>query len=312
MKPRDSLFLLLLAALWGGSFLFIRLASPVIGPVVLMDARVLIAGLALLVYAALLARMPDLWRRWRAYLLLGGLNAAAPFTLIAFAELHLPASLAAILNATTPLFGAVVAFFWLHDRMTAKKIVGILIGVIGVVVLVGWSPFPLTPLVLLSVGASLLAACFYGIGGVYSKVAFQKEPPLALAMGQQLGAGVVLLPFAVASLPASFPSVPIVLAILALALFSTSLGYLIYFRLMTTVGPTSTLSVTFLVPVFGLLWGAIFLKEPLTIGWLIGLGIVLVGMGFVTNLRIPLPWHAHRARPVQRVDEASSPQVADR
>src|SRR5579883_1329186 len=199
MKPRDSLFLLLLAALWGGSFLFIRLASPVIGPVVLMDARVLIAGLALLVYAALLARMPDLWRRWRAYLLLGGLNAAAPFTLIAFAELHLPASLAAILNATTPLFGAVVAFFWLHDRMTAKKIVGILIGVIGVVVLVGWSPFPLTPLVLLSVGASLLAACFYGIGGVYSKVAFQKEPPLALAMGQQLGAGVVLLPFAVAS-----------------------------------------------------------------------------------------------------------------
>jgi drug/metabolite transporter (DMT)-like permease len=289
MKLRESLLLLLLAAFWGASFLFIRIASPVIGPVVLVDARVLLAGLVLLLYAALCARLPRLWSRWKSYLLLGTLNAAAPFTLIAFAELHLPASLAAILNATTPLFTAVVSAFWLHDRMTIKKVLGVLVGMIGVAVLVGWSPLPLTPLVLFSVGASLLAACFYGVGGVYSKVAFQKESPLALALGQQLGAGVVLLPFAGVSIPAQFPSMQVILAVLALVLLSTSIGYLLYFHLMVTVGPTSTLSVMFLVPVFGLLWGALFLKEPLTVGWLVGLGIILFSMWCVTNLRIAWP-----------------------
>jgi drug/metabolite transporter (DMT)-like permease len=298
MKLRESIFLLLLAALWGGSFLFIRLASPALGPVFLMDARVVLAAVALLLYAVLFAYVPRLWARWRAYLLLGTLNAALPFTLIAFAELHLPASLAAILNATTPLFTAIVAFVWLHDPMTHKKLLGIVLGMIGVAVLVGWSSFPLTPLVLLSIAASLLAACFYGIGGVYSKRAFQSEPPLALAIGQQLGAGIVLLPFAGASIPAHVPSLQIVCALLALALFSTSIGYLIYFHLMTTIGPTGTLSVTFLVPVFGLLWGAVFLKEPFSPGALVGLGIILLGMYAVTNVHLPL-WRFSHARPHQ-------------
>src|SRR5436309_16035183 len=122
MKLRESLLLLLLAAIWGGSFLFIRTASPVIGPVVLVDARVLIAVLPLVLYTALRARFPDLWSRWKSYLLLGILSAALPFLLISFAELLLPASLAAILNATTPLFTTVVSSLWLRDRMTAKKV----------------------------------------------------------------------------------------------------------------------------------------------------------------------------------------------
>ncbi len=156
MKLRESLILVLLATIWGGSFLFIRTASPVIGPVVLMDLRVFLAALPLILYTRLHARLPHLWSRWKSYLLLGTVHAALPFTLIAFAELRLPASLAAILNATTPLFTTVVSAFWLHDRITVKKVLGILLGIIGVVVLVGWSSLPLTPLVLLSVGASLL------------------------------------------------------------------------------------------------------------------------------------------------------------
>jgi drug/metabolite transporter (DMT)-like permease len=283
MKPRESLILLLLAAIWGGSFLFIRTASPVIGPVRLMDARALLAVLPLILYAALYARLPHLRSRWKSYLLLGTLT-ASPYTLIGFAELRLPASLAAILNATTPLFTAVVSVLWLHDRVTAKKVLGVLLGIVGVVVLVGWSPLPPTPLVLLSVGASLLAACLYGVGGVYTKITFQKESPLALAIGQQSTAGLVLLPFALASAPLQLPSLQVMLAILALALLSTSVGCLLYFHLLATVGPTSTLSVTFLVPVFGLLWGAVFLQERLTIGWLVGLGIILFSMWCVTNL----------------------------
>ena len=252
-----------------------------------MNLRVLLAALPLVLYARLFTRLPHLWSRWKSYLLLGTIHAALPFTLIAFAELRLPASLAAILNATTPLFTAVVSAFWLHDRMTAKKVLGVLLGIIGVVVLVGWSSLSLTPLVLLSVGASLLAACSYGIGGVYTKIAFQKESPLALAIGQQLAAGIILLPFALTSIPTQFPSLQVMLAILALALLSTSVAYLIYFHLMATVGPTSTLSVTFLVPVFGLLWGALFLKEQLTIGWLVGLGIILFSMWCVTMEAAP-------------------------
>jgi drug/metabolite transporter (DMT)-like permease len=122
MKLRESLLLVLLAAIWGGSFLFIRTASPAIGPVVLMDLRVLLAALPLVLYAGLYARFPQLWSRWQSYLLVGTVSAALPYTLIAFAELRLPASLGAILNATTPLFTAIVSAFWLHDRMTVKKV----------------------------------------------------------------------------------------------------------------------------------------------------------------------------------------------
>lgn len=293
MKLRDGGMLLLLAAFWGASFLFIRMASPVLGPVVLMDLRVLIAGGALVFYALSFARLPALWSRWKAYLLLGAVNAALPFTLIAFAELHLPASLAAILNATTPLFAAIVATLWLHDRLTAKKVIGLVVGVIGVGILVGWSALPLNATLFLSVGASLAAAGCYGIGGVYSKVAFKGTPPLALAIGQQLGAGLLLFPFAVLKLPTVFPSVPVLLAVAALALLSTSVGYLLYFHLMATIGPTNTLSVTFLVPVFGLLWGALFLGESLSLGWLIGLVVILLSLVLVTGIRFRLPGAQH-------------------
>lgn len=289
MKVRDGGMLLLLAALWGASFLFIRIASPVLGPVVLMDLRVFIAGVALVFYAIIFARLPALWSRWKAYLLLGAINAALPFTLIAFAELRLPASLAAILNATTPLFTAIVAAIWLHDRLRVKKVIGLVVGVVGVGMLVGWSSLPLNTTLFLSVGASLAAACCYGIGGVYSKVAFKGTSPLALAVGQQLGAGLLLLPFAALKLPAALPPLPVLLAVLALALLSTSVGYLLYFHLMANVGPTNTLSVTFLVPVFGLLWGALFLGESLSLGWLVGLGVILLSLVFVTGIRFRLP-----------------------
>lgn len=298
MKFQDVVMLLLLAAIWGASFLFIRIASLILGPVVLMDLRVLLAGAALLLYAITIRHLPALWSRWKAYALLGALNAALPFTLIATAELHLPATLAAILNATTPLFTAVIAAFWMKDRFTAKKAVGLILGVLGVGILMGWSPLALNGIVLLSVGASLLAACFYGIGGVYSKVAFQGTPPLALAIGQQLGAGLLLFPFAALRLPPAWPSISVMLAVLALALLSTSIGYLLYFQLMRSVGPTKTLSVTFLVPVFALLWGTLFLKEALGVGTFLGLAVILISIVCVADVRIR---PAVNEKPIQSV-----------
>lgn len=285
MKVRDGGMLLLLAALWGPSFLFIRIAVPALGPVALMELRVFLAAGALVLYAITFARLPALWLRWKAYLVLGGVNAALPFTLIALAELHLPSSLAAILNATTPLFTAIVAALWLHEHLTTKKVIGLIIGVVGVGILVGWSPLSLSPTFFLSVGASLAAAGCYAIGGVYSKVTFKGTTPLELVIGQQLGASILLLPFAAFRLPGVFPPLGVWLAVAALALLSTATGYLLYFHLLARIGPTNTLSVTFLVPVFGFLLGVLFLGESLSLSWLIGLVVILISLIFIISIR---------------------------
>ena len=284
MKPRDAAALLALGALWGGSFLFIRVAVPSLGPLLLMELRVGIASLALVLFAAAVGRRPKLRARWRQFLLIGTLNAAIPFTLIAAAEIHLTASLAAILNSTTVMFAAVAAAVWSRDPLTARKVVGIVLGVIGVAVLVGWDPVELDGAVLLSVGAMLAASLSYGISAVYVKRTFVGVPPLGMAIGQLTGATVVLFPFAALSVPGESPPAAAIASVLALALLSTALAYLFYFRLITNVGPTSTVTVTLLVPVFGLLFGVLFLDEPLGPGTLAGLGIVLGSVVLVTGI----------------------------
>lgn len=279
---------MLLAAIWGASYLFIRVAAPVLGPAVLIEARVLIAGSALVLYAAAIRRLPDLRSRWGAYLILGAVNSAIPFTLIATSELYLTASLAAILNATTPLFTAVVAALWMKDRLTIKKAIGLVLGLAGVAVLVGWSPLPLTGRVLLAIGLSLLAAFAYGIGGVYVTRTFKGVPSLTLATRQQFAAGVLLIPLVAVEMPAARLSLAAALALLGLALLSTSVAYLFYFHLIAVAGPTKTLSVTFLIPVFGLLWGVLFLGEPVSAGMFVGLAIILVSIVLVTEVRLRL------------------------
>jgi len=292
MKPYDLALLFLLAAVWGAAFLFIRVASPALGPFMLVTARVLLAAGALLLYAAATRRVPDLRARWKGYVLLGAVNAAAPFTLISVAELRLTASLAAILNATTPLFAALVAALWLRERITAKRALGLALGLVGVAILVGWSPLRIDGPVLLAIAASLGGAAAYAVGGVYVSRRFKGTPPLALAIGQQLGAGALLLPLAVTHIPAVPPSMGVVLAFLGLSLLATAVAYLIYFRLIANVGPTKTLTVTILVPVFGLLWGALFLHEPVGLGTLAGLVVVLTSVALVTGLRVPVPKRA--------------------
>ena len=285
MEARDLGALLLLGALWGASFLFIEIAVPALGPVLLVDLRVLLAAGALVLCAVAVGSLPALRARWKEFLFLGGLNAAAPFTLIATSQLNLTASLAAILNSTTPLFGAVVAAVWIGEALTVRKAVGLLLGVAGVAVLVGLDPVPLSGVVLLAVGASLLAALCYALGGVYVKRTFSGVSPLGMGIGQQAGAAVILLPPAVATLPGELPSLAVVLSVLGLALLSTAVAYLLYFRLITSVGPTKTLTVTFLVPVFGVLFGVVLLAEPVSVGTFVGMGTILSSVGLVTGVR---------------------------
>ena len=284
MKPKDFAGLILLGATWGGSFLFIRVAVPALGPFLLVELRVGLAAAALVAYALAASRVLKIQGRWRSFLALGFLNAAVPFSLISAAEIHLTASLAAILNSTTVMFTAIVAAMWMGDALKARKIVGIILGIFGVTVLVGWDPIPLSGIVLLSVAAMLGASLAYALGATYAKQAFSGIPPLGMAIGQQAAATALLSPLAFVSLPKETPSLVVVLSMLGLALLSTAVAYLIYFRLIENVGPTSTVTVTLLVPVFGLLFGVFLLDEPFGFGTLAGLGIILSSVVLITGI----------------------------
>ena len=283
MSRKDFATLLLLAFAWGASFLFMRIASPELGPVFTTELRVTLAGAALLAYALLTRRKLGILKHWRQFLLLGAVNAALPFTLICMAELRLSASLAAILNATTPMFAALAAWGIRQEKPGLAKLAGLLIGLLGVAVLVGWSPIPLTGAVLLSVGFSLGAALSYAFGGLYASRVGRGLTPLALAAGQQVGASLVLLPLAVIYAPRHLPSAAAVYSVLGLSLICTSVAYLLYFRLIASVGPVKTVSVTFLVPVFGLMWGVIFLHEPVYANTIAGLVIILLSVLLVNR-----------------------------
>jgi drug/metabolite transporter (DMT)-like permease len=287
MGARDLGALILLAALWGASYIFIRVAVPALGPFVLMGARVALASGTLALYAVILARgMPKFRSRWKEFLIVGATNSAIPFTLIAAAEIEITASLAAILNSTTALFVAVVAAVWIGESLTVKKVAGLLLGFAGVVVLVGWDPVPLNGAVLLAVGAMLAASLSYAVGGVYVKRTFAGVSPLAMTIGQQGAAAAILLPLAAVSLPGEAPPLPAALSALALALLCTAVAYLLYFRLIENVGPTKTLAVTFLIPVFGLLFGVVLLGEPVGLGTIVGFAIISYGVALVTEIRL--------------------------
>ncbi|MGH2410739.1 MAG: DMT family transporter [Chloroflexota bacterium] len=286
MRPRQFVMLIVLAAIWGASYLFIRVASPVLGPFPLMELRTVIAGLVLWIYASAIGKRPELRANWRRFLALGALNGALPFALIAAAELYLPASLAAILNATTPLFTALVAAGYGVEQLTRRRMLGMAIGFGGVAILVGWSPIPFTGHVAFGVVTSLLGALCYGLGGTYASRTFKDVPPLTMATAQQLGAAAALLPFALAAIPEARVSGEAVANMLALSLLCTVVAYLIYYPLLKSVGPTRTLSVTFLIPVFGLLWGALFLHEKIGPGTFVGLLVILSSVTLVTGVRL--------------------------
>lgn len=289
MKPKDLAALLLLGVLWGGSFLFIRVAVPALGPFALMEGRTALAAVVLLSCAVFVGRLPKLRAYWKEFLILGAVNSAAPFTLIAFAQLELTASLASILNSTTVLFTALVAAAWTGEPLTRGKLAGVLLGVAGVAVLVGWDPVALSGTVIISIAAMLAASFFYAVGSTYAKKTFAGRPPLEMAIGQQGGAALVLITPALVTLPpvplpGGAPSLTVALCLLGLAVLSTAVAYLLYFRLLTNVGPTSTVTVTFLVPVFGLLFGVGLLGEPFGFGTLVGLGIILLSVALVTGI----------------------------
>ncbi|RJG04889.1 DMT family transporter [Noviherbaspirillum cavernae] len=281
MRHADFLRLLVLAAIWGASFLFMRIVAPVLGALWTAEVRVALAGVAMLLFMAATGRAMHFGTNWKQYLVLGTLNSALPFALFSYAALTLPAGYSAIVNATTPLWGALIGAAVLGEKLTARKIAGLIIGIVGVAFLVRLGPARFSQEVLIAALACIGAAMCYGIAGVYSKKTSISIAPPQMATGSQLGAALVLLPFLPLSPIRGDITLYIALVACALALLCSAVAYFIYFRLIADIGPTKALTVTFLIPLFALLWGALFLHEAVNLNTLIGCALVVLATWLV-------------------------------
>lgn len=275
MRRTDTARLLLLAAIWGASFMFNRITAPVLGPVLTADLRTLIAGIALAIYFGLTGFNPE-WRRWgRQYVIVGVLTSGLPFLLWAYAALSLTAGLMSVLNATSPMWGALWSAVLLRERLNARRIVGLVIGVVGVALVT--RPEPGADLAYPAIMAALAAAFCYGLAGAYMKRWTSGVPSRGMAVGTQMAAGIILIPFIALSPPQAAPSALVVASALALGLVCGAIAYLLYFRLIADIGATGALTVTYLIPIFGVLWGAVFLGEAVTVSMLAGMVVVILG-----------------------------------
>ncbi|RYF03038.1 MAG: DMT family transporter [Oxalobacteraceae bacterium] len=282
MNTANLLRLVLLAAIWGGSFLFMRISAPVLGPAVLIELRVLFAALFLAAVGLVLKKRLHLRAHWKHYFILGFFNSALPFLLFAFAARTLSASVLSVLNATAPMWGALLGAAWSRQKVGLKSGIGLVLGTVGVALLVGFDHVAARPGAGIAVAAALLAAFSYSVASLYARSAKSVEP-FANAHGTMWTSALMVLPV-LPLFPATGSFTPgIAAAVLALGVLCSGIAYILYFKLIEDVGTTSALTVTFLNPVFGILWGALFLHE--TIGWytIVGSAIVLVGTALVTG-----------------------------
>ncbi|BCO26723.1 hypothetical protein MIZ03_1608 [Rhodoferax lithotrophicus] len=269
----------LLGAIWGSSFLFTRFGVAEFGAIPTAGLRVAIAALCLLPLLLARGQWPALRQHWKKIFLMGLFNSGIPFALYAYALLSISTGLSSLLNATVPLFGAMVAWLWLKDRPHGMKIVGLLIGFIGVAML-AWGKASFKPDASgLATGWAVLAclgACLcYGISASFTKRYLSGQPSLVIATGSQIGAALGLALPTLWLWPSQMPSLTAWLALLAVGVLCTGVAYVLYFRLIDKVGAAGSLTVTFLIPVFAVLYGVVFLGEAVT-GWMVLCGSIIL------------------------------------
>lgn len=277
--------LLLLAAIWGAAFPFLRVSVPYLGPTLLIEVRVALAGLFLFFVGIALKQKLELKKYWKHYLILGFFSAAFPFYLFAHAAQHLSASMMAILNSTAPIWGVICTRIWHKTSFSYKTIIGISLGILGVVTLVGFDEVALKPEAMPAVIAILIATMSYGAVSTYAH-SVKDVTPFANTHGGMWMAALILVPFLPFSPIIEAPTPNIIMSVIALGILCTGIAYFMYFQMIADTGATSALTVAYLIPVFGILWGAIFLDEH--IGWhtVVGTIVVLAGTTLVTGFSI--------------------------
>lgn len=282
MRPADYARLLLLAAIWSASFLFMRVAAPALGPLWTAEGRMAIGAAALAAWFAFSGFDPQ-WRAHRGfYAAVGVVNSAIPFSLYAFAAIHLPASLMAILNATSPMFGLALGAAFSGERVTLRKLVGLLLGAVGVAFIARPGSFETDAAFGWAIAACLAASCSYGLTGVLVKRWGAGVPSRGMAVATQAWAALALLPLLPFAVPAA-PSAMVLANLVALGVLASGVAFILYFRLITDVGATRALTVTFLIPVFAFAWGLLFLGETLSGAEIGGSLLILAGTVLVTR-----------------------------
>jgi drug/metabolite transporter (DMT)-like permease len=284
LRPADLARLLALAAIWGASYLFMRIAVPHVGAEWMAEGRTLAGGLVMVAFLGITRTPAALARHWRGYLVLGIAGVAVPFWLIGTAVRTIDASTAAILNATSPIFSAIVAAIWLRERLTAEKLAGIALSMAGIAILVGWTPRPMSAAELGACSLSLAACACYGFASVFIKVRLKDAPPAALSTASCLVAAGAMAPFTPWALLASPVPASAWAAVAVLGILCTGFAFILYYRLIADLGPVRATTVTLLIPVFGILWGVVLLGEPLTAGRIAGAATVLLGCALALGL----------------------------
>lgn len=288
MRPLDMFRLLALAAIWGASFLFLRIIAPVLGTFPTAFFRVLLATAGLLVILLLLRTRWDFRGKLGLCLMLGVINSGVPFALYSVAAQLVPAGYSAIFNATTPMMGVLIGALFFAEELTLAKIVGVFSGLGGVALLMRIGPVPFDTELLLGALACLGATACYGFGGFLTRRWINQGEGLdseVVAFGSQLGAALCLLPLFGLSLlnapPVNWGDSTVWLSLLGLGLACTAFAYILYFRLLADIGPVKTLTVTFLIPPFGVLWGVIFLDEPLSWAYVQGGALIALALWLI-------------------------------
>ncbi len=293
MRPSVLIAMLYCGAAFGGSFLFMRVAAPDIPAPIVAFGRVGIAS-ALLLTVVLVggsgrraATLRAIAGDWRGFTVLGIFMTAGPFLLFAFAERSITAGLGSIINATTPLWTVIVVSVWLRQRLTARRVAAIVVGFAGVGVIVGLEGLRIAPDAGQGVAAAVLAASLYGVGLTFARRHMSGHEPLELALGQLVAATVLLAPIAALTLGEARPQADSVAAVVGIAVVSTAIAWPLLFHLNRTVGPLATSTVPFLNPIFGVLWGALFLGEAVSPSLLGGGLLVIVSLALILELRLP-------------------------
>ncbi|MFT6102099.1 MAG: drug/metabolite transporter (DMT)-like permease [Granulosicoccus sp.] len=284
MGKKEWVMLLVLSVLWGCSFFFVGIAVNELPPLTIVTLRLVLAALTLWLVMTLLGqRLPRDINVWGNFLVMGVFNSALPFSLIVWGQTHIASGLASILNATTPLFTVIMAGIFLADeKISLRKVISIVVGFFGVVVLIGPSSLDGVGVNVFAQLAILCAAASYGVSGVYGR-RFKGLglPPLAIATGQLITSSLILLPISIVlerSYELASPSSAVWLSVICLAVFSTGLAYILYFRILSSSGITNLSLVTFLIPITAILLGVVVLGETMRIEHFIGMGFIIVSL----------------------------------
>ena len=281
---RNYIELLLMSAIWGSSFLFLRIAAPEFGPFLLIQLRVLTAAIVMLPICIIFGKWDELIANWRIIFLVSLTNMAVPFCLFAYAALSMGSGLLSIINATVPFFTALIGFAIFGQRLSSLSLFGMAVGFSGVIVLV-FDPdaISLAEGGLPAVSAALCACFLYGMALNLVSRRLTAVSGLAITTGSLLFSSVLLLPFSMQSLPDDRPDIPAWMAVMALGIGCTGLAYLMFYRLIAQIGSEQTIMTAYLIPLFSLMWGYLFLSESITEFTLLGCLLVLLGVGMTTG-----------------------------